>query len=227
MGMNWKYFNKIWTEKRFDEVLSTVKSLPNVETVNVILEGVAQKIQKQSNERMQKSVAGVGGQSAADTQCAFLDEAQLRRCMDLYYFRDKTLHFTYSKGPKETAEYMVRTARVTADHRFQKLRVNALTISDHNKDLIKESSDGRKDILMSQLMAIHGLSNFKAAGITAKYPSVSKLMKTYQSVSRETGEMLLKDIVIPMKTSKIGKAMSRKVYEVFYAGMDGDKMMNT
>ena len=93
--------------------------------------------------------------------------------------------------------------------------------------MVKGSSDGRKDIFITMLVTLQGVTDRVAAGIASKYPTMGSLLRKYQSVSKAEGELLLKDIIVPNRTSRIGQSISRKVYDAFYGNMDGDKMMNT
>ena len=132
MRMKWKYFESLWNNRRFDEVLSMAKSLrPDVKIVNVILEGVEQEVNRRRNQRINSY--SQGNQGRVDSKCPFEDGKHLKATMMAYYLRDKNLHFTYTATPEKTAEYMIRTTRTLADARFQKLRANGLTITNQRQ----------------------------------------------------------------------------------------------
>merc|ERR1712154_232215 len=109
-------------------MIETMKSLPNTTnkplTIQITLEGVAQRVAKLDNARQIDDNDKL--------QCSFDNVSQLKDTMMAYYFRDKNVHIIYSPKIGDTAEYVIRAARTLADARFKKLRVNQLSVSDHN-----------------------------------------------------------------------------------------------
>ena len=80
------------------------------------------------------------------------------------------------------------------------------------------------------LTCIAGITEQVAAGIVAQYPTNGALMNKYRSLpTTKACQLLLKDVTIQRnqgKTSRVGPAISCKVYHNFYGNMDGSKIMN-
>eukprot|EP01083_Nonionella_stella_P254721 875020_1 len=220
--LNYTDFKKLWngqnkTYSSLDELIAKVKSLENVETINITLENVAQKIAQIQNKRQN---------DGTDASVPFDNVQQLKDKMMQYYFEDKNTHFKYTRNQKESAEYVVRAARTLAENRFKKHKVNQLSVSDHNQKGVRGgTTKTEKDIFFSALVTMHNLSEKKALGITAKYPTIGALMREYKRKSASEGELLLANIRCYGAT-RIGPAISKRVYRVFYKNTDGEMKMN-
>jgi hypothetical protein len=85
-------------------------------------------------------------------------------------------------------------------------------------------TDQQSLTFIKHLMCIPGVSENKAIAIVKIYPSFVSLMNTYMSYgySDKEKEGILKDIEIPNKeknkTSRLGQALSSKIYRVFNSG---------
>ena len=104
-------------------------------------------------------------------------------------------------------------------------------LSTMNSKNVVASGSGKnktkKDVFVTLLTTLHGVTDRVACGIAAKYPSLAHLMTAYKSSrSKEAAELLLKDLTVPNRPAKIGNAMSKKVYDAFYGNMSASKMMN-
>ena len=158
-------FCRIWNEKGFDGMLSKVKKLENVRIICVVLEGMS-------------------ASNVSKKECAFADVEHLKDAMMKYHFYDNRLHFIYKRNQRETAEYLVRSARSLADHRFKKKEVNQLNVANQSRKVIRaeKGKSSEKDSFVGSLLNIHNLSESKAMGIINKYPQKGLLMKAYSAI---------------------------------------------
>jgi crossover junction endonuclease MUS81 len=77
-----------------------------------------------------------------------------------------------------------------------------------------------KDIFIQQLMTIKGVTGEKAVQIARKYPSPVELYEEYRVMPNEQARELLFaewQSEVPGKERKYGPALSRRIYEVFWA----------
>eukprot|EP01083_Nonionella_stella_P118398 353469_1 len=178
-------------------------------TSNIILEDVVEKITKIQNQNIR-------GNGSINNGTEFKNEKDLKDRMTGYFFGDKQLHFKYTRNQKQSAEFVVRVARSVADDRFKKIRVNQLSISDHNMKGIKgDKNTTGSDMFFRSLVVMHNMSEKKAGGIIAVYPTVKSLMNAYRDLSEEEGELLLENVKPAMGSMRIGQAISKRVYNVF------------
>jgi ERCC4-type nuclease len=96
---------------------------------------------------------------------------------------------------------------------YTKYATNDIDIIGTSKKLIKRSESAQNNKFINQLTLITGVSPNIASKIAEKYISLKSLMDAYNEAEGEK-ESLLAYIQIN-KTRKIGKALSKKIYEWF------------
>ena len=225
-----KEFHAIWNrrdkhyENGFDAMINEIKTKTNAERINIVMENVAQNL----NHVMNQKQTNLSFQSDNDKRDddKWKDAQHVKDMMVTHCFGDRSIHCTFTSNVKATAEFVVRSARTLAEARFNKLRVNGLSNSDHNRKGTRDGTTGKtlKDIFFSTLVTITGISDTKAAGITSQYPTTGTLIAAYANCDEEQGKRLLMNINPVGRSTKIGRAMSEKIYDIYYGNEDGDKL---
>ena len=78
---------------------------------------------------------------------------------------------------------------------------------------VKKSGNISNNMFFHQLNFISGVSPKIAIEIIKYYPTVSSLIKTYNTLTIENSQLLLGDITIGKR--KLGKILSRRIYNVY------------
>lgn len=93
--------------------------------------------------------------------------------------------------------------------------------STHLSEACGALSDERK-MWIEMLMIIPGVSEEKALSIERQYKNLKSLMELYESCANDTArENILADLLVHSKAqdklTKLGKALSKKIYQVFWS----------
>eukprot|EP01084_Bolivina_argentea_P202511 346003_1 len=224
MRLNWNKLKQLHENNTLKSTIETILKKDDVKCLFIAFEGVTTEIDAKLKLKMKAAIHGIDSlnekeRKRMDEYCPFGTRQQFLDMITGEYFKNKNIHFKCFSKAVHTAEYLSRVTRSLAEYRIKSGWSVNMNISVDKKDNFFE-------MLLQQIV---GVSGIKAEAIVNVYPTAGALTAEYKKLSKEEGELLLRDIEVDsngnsnnLRLSRIGGVVSKKVYDEYYGDIAGD-----
>eukprot|EP01084_Bolivina_argentea_P202510 345999_1 len=219
MRLNWNKLKQLQQSNTFKSTIETVFEKDDTKCIFIAFEGVTTEIDAKLRLKMKAAIHGVGSLNEKEQKrmyeyCPFATRQQFLDTITGDYFKNKNIHFKCFSKASDTAEYLSRVTRSLAEYRMK---------SGWSLNISVDKKDNFFETLLQQIV---GVSSIKAEAIVNVYPTPGKLRAEYKKLSKEEGEILLRDIEVDysnnVRLPRIGGVVSKKVYDEYYGNIAGD-----